>query len=302
MLGSLPDRGGRASGPQSGGCGSSVTAHTDPRGSSDAAESSAARERPLILRVLASDAFIGTVSVLVFVALWEYVGGSELVNPLFTSSPSRILKQAVAFAATGLFVGHIQTSLFELLIGFIAAAVIAVPVSIVAGWSRIAYAVLNPYIGIGYVMPRIALVPLLTLWFGIGLTAKVALVIIMVVFPVMIVVIEGVRKVDADLIRLARAFGAGSGQIFRTIILPASVPYIIAGLKIGYGLGVVGIVVGELYGSTSGLGFVLVSAGAVYNTDLMFVSVFTLVVIGVSGMALLSLIESRFSRWRQTRG
>lgn len=259
-------------------------------------------ERPRVLRMLRSDGFVGTVSVLAFVVLWEYVGGSGLVNPLFTSSPSRILKEAIAFAATGLFVSNIETSLFELLIGFIAAAVIAIPVSIVAGWSRIAYALLNPYIGIGYVMPRIALVPLITLWFGIGLSAKVVLVVIMVVFPVMIVVIEGVRKVDADLIRLARAFGAGSGQIFRTIILPASVPYIIAGLKIGYGLGVVGIVVGELYGSTSGLGFLLVSAGAVYNTDLMFVSVFTLVIIGVTGMALLSLIEARFSRWRQTRG
>jgi NitT/TauT family transport system permease protein len=223
------------------------------------------------------------------------------VNPLFTSSPSRVVREAINFAASGSLWFHAQTSIVELLTGFALAAAVAVPLSIVAGWNRVLYAALNPFIGIGYVMPRIALVPLITLWFGIGLSAKVALVVIMVTFPVMIVVIEGVRKVDADLVRVGRAFGASSANIFLTIILPASVPYVIAGLKIGYGLGVVGVVVGELYGSTSGLGYVLVSAGAVYRTDLLFVAVLALVVIGLVGMAILSWVERIFSSWRPAR-
>lgn len=248
-----------------------------------------------------SDRLIGLVSVLCFLVLWEVAASRGWINPQFLSAPTRIVRAMVQAASDGSLWRHTAVSASELVLGYGLAAAVGIPLGMLAGWYRRFSAVISPFVSGGYITPRIALVPIIILWFGIGPASKIALVFIMAVFAIVIPVAAGMRSLDSNLTRVGRAFGAGDLTMFVTIGLPASVPYIIAGLQLGLGLGLAGVVVGEFYAATAGLGYLIMSTGSTFQTDLMFAAVIVLVVSVGALMAVLGLVERHFSRWRPPR-
>jgi NitT/TauT family transport system permease protein len=241
---------------------------------------------------------LGSLSMLIFLVLWETVVRAGLVNPLFTSSPSRIVAAAADMFADGSIWGHLRVSATEFFSGFALAIVIGVPLGILMGWYSRVNAVLEPFVSALYATPRIALLPLVVIWFGIGLASKVAIVFLGAIFPILVNTITGVRTIDADFIKVARSFGASDRQMFATVALPSSVPMLLTGLRLGLGHALVGIVVGEMYGATQGLGYLIAVAGARFQTDKVMVGIILIAGLGVALTELLRAIERRFERWR----
>jgi ABC-type nitrate/sulfonate/bicarbonate transport system permease component len=247
-------------------------------------------------------ALLGTLSMLVFLSFWEASVAFGWVNPLFTSSPSRIVRTAIEMFADGSILVDMQVSGYEFVVGYGAAIVVGVPLGILMGWYGRVDAVLEPFVSALYATPRIALLPLVMIWFGIGLMSKIAIVFLGAIFPILVNTITGVRTVNADFVKVARSFGSNDWQMFLTVALPSSVPLLLSGLRLGLGHALVGIVVGEMYGATHGLGFLIATAGARFQTDKVMVGIIIIAAAGVAMTELLRLIERRFERWRPSVG
>jgi ABC-type nitrate/sulfonate/bicarbonate transport system permease component len=244
---------------------------------------------------------LGTVAVVLFVVAWEAVVRLGAVNPLFTSSPTRIASTFGQLAHEGRLWTDIRVSGSEFLLGFALAVIVGIPVGLGMGWYRDVSAVLQPFVAALYSTPRIALLPLLIIWLGIGIWSKVAVVFLVAVFQILISTEAGVRAADESLIRTARSFGARERQIFTTIVLPGAVPFLIAGLRLGLGQALIGIVVGELYAATAGIGFEIAVAGETFQTDRVFVGIVILASASILMMWALRRLEMRFESWRPQR-
>ncbi|MCX6048594.1 MAG: ABC transporter permease [Chloroflexi bacterium] len=240
---------------------------------------------------------LGWLTLIAFFALWELAPALGLVKPLFISSPSRIFKAALWLAERGLW-RDIQVSAQEFGIGFGLAVIIGVPLGMLLGWNTPLRAMFNPLISAFHATPRVALLPLLILWLGIGISSKIAIVFLGSIFPILITVMAGMRTLDENLLKCARSFGANDRQIFLTLALPSTVPFIIAGMRLAVGRALIGVVVGELVASTAGIGHMMSIASATFQTDKVFVGILILASAGYSLTELLTWIEAHFERWR----
>lgn len=245
---------------------------------------------------------IGGASAGAFLLAWEGVARSGLVSPIFLSSPTAILAAGTAMWATGELMEHVRVSGAEFALGYLLAVATAVPLGLAIGWyRRLGYA-LDPFLAALYATPRVALIPLVVLWLGIGLWSKAAVVFLGAFFPICINTVAGVKTVSHVFVRVARSFRASDAHLFRTIVFPSSVPFILAGLRLGIGRGLVGVVVGELYGAAAGLGFLIAMAGATFQTDRVFVGIALIAAFGVACNELLARAEARVERWRPPVG
>ena len=242
---------------------------------------------------------LGTGAVILFLAVWQWAGTSGTVNPLFSSSPSRIL---ATFHATPLaqLATDLGVSGGEFLAGFVLAVLVGIPLGILVGWYRPLAGVLEPFITVLNATPRVALLPMLMIWLGIGTSSKIAVVFIGAFLAVLINTTAGVKSLDPALLQVARSFGASSVQLFRTIALPGSVPFILSGMRLGLGHALIGIIVGELYGAKAGIGYRMSIAVNTYQTDKVFMNVMIIAGAGLAFTAALRLIETRFQAWRPT--
>ncbi len=245
---------------------------------------------------------IGTDAVILFLCAWEGSVRWHLVNPLFTSSPSRIVAAFAQEIREGSLGHDIRVSAVEFALGYSMAIVVGIVVGLAMGWYPDVAAALQHFVAALYSTPRIALLPLLIIWLGIGIWSKVAVVFLVAVFQILISTEAGVRAADEGLIRTARSFGANDRQIFTTIVLPGAVPFLIAGLRLGLGQGLVGIVVGELYAATAGIGYQIAVAGETFQTDRVFVGIVILAAAAILFMWLLRQLEMRFESWKPQRG
>ena len=245
---------------------------------------------------------LGIGGLLAFFLIWEYVGTSGLINPLFVSAPSKILRAGIRMIQQGDIWNDLYVSGTEFFIGFALAIVIGIPFGMLLGWYRTVYYIFDPFVSALNATPRIALTPLFIIWFGIGIWSKVALVFLGALFPIVLNTFSGVRTLDELLLRAARSFGANDRQIFKTIVLPGSVPFILSGLRLGLGRALVGIVVGELVAATAGIGYEMAIAGATFQTDKLFVNVLILTAFGVLFTEVLNHVEHRFDAWRPQHG
>ncbi len=245
------------------------------------------------------------------------------INSLFTSAPSKITLSAIRmfcvpppFAQGSIpslcppgikpdLTADIWNGLYvsgsEFLLGFTFAILFGIPFGLLLGWYRKFNYVFEPFVSALNATPRVALTPLLIIWFGIGIWSKVALVFLGGVFPIIINTQSGVRALDELLLRAARSFGARDRQIFTTIALPGSIPFILSGIRVGLGRALVGIVVGELIGATAGIGYLMSIAGATFQTDKLFVGIFIITGFGVLITNLVNRLEHRFDAWRPKR-
>lgn len=244
---------------------------------------------------------IGFVSVLGVLAAWEYVGAREIVNPMFTSSPSLIWKAGQKMFAEGRIWNDMYVSLQEFTLGFGLSILLGIPLGILTGWYRRLNYALDPFISALYATPRIAMLPLLIIWLGIGIESKVAVVFLGAVFPILMSTHVGVRTLDESLLKASRSFGANDRQIFVTIALPGSVPFIITGLRLGVGRALIGVLVGELYAATAGIGYLISVFGNTFQTDKVFVGVLIVCAFGMILMELLKRLETKFDAWRPPR-
>jgi NitT/TauT family transport system permease protein len=160
---------------------------------------------------------------------------------------------------------------------------------------------LEPWIAGLYAAPMIAFAPVVIIWFGVGITSKVAVVFMMVVFPMIINTQAGLESTDRRLLTVARAFCACPARVFTTVSIPSAAPFIVAGMRLAVGRGLVGVVVGELFGSRAGLGNIITTASSVFDMPTLFVAVVTLAISGVVLTYMLRAVEMRLAAWREVQ-
>ena len=246
---------------------------------------------------------LGTLSVGIFLIIWELTGNVfQWINPMFMSSPSLIFKAAVEMFRSGEIYHDLYVSGIEFLGGYFLAAAVAIPFGILVGWYKRMSYVFDPFINAMNATPRVALLPLVIIWLGIGILSKVGIIFLGAVFSILINTRDGVKTTPLNLLNAARSFGASEWMVFKTVVLPSTVPFILTGLRLAVGRALVGVLVGELYAATAGIGFMITVAGATFQTDKVFVGVGIFALSGMIGMELLTKIERRFNRWRPQVG
>jgi ABC-type nitrate/sulfonate/bicarbonate transport system permease component len=248
-------------------------------------------------------AILGSASAIVFLIIWELVGNVfQLINPMFMSAPSLIWKAAVQLFTSGEIYNDLYVSGVELFWGYFLSAIVAIPFGIAIGWyKKVAY-VFDPFVNAMNATPRVALLPLVIIWLGIGILSKIGIIFLGAVFPILINTRDGVKTTPVNLLTAARSFGASEWMLFKTVVLPSTVPFILTGLRLGLGRAIVGVMVGELYAATAGIGFMITVAGATFQTDKVFVGVLIFALTGMFGMELLTRVEKRFNKWRPKVG
>ena len=246
---------------------------------------------------------LGGVAVALFLCAWELTGRTwQLVNPMFMSSPSLIWNAAVQMFGSGEIWNDLRVSGIEFFWGYLLSVAVGVPLGIACGWYKKASYIFDPFINSLYSTPRVALLPLVIIWLGIGIISKVGIIFLGAVFPIMINARDGVKTTPYNLLNAARSFGASEWQLFRCVVLPSTVPFILSGLRLGVGRALVGVMVGELYAATAGIGFMITVAGATFQTDKVFVGVLIFAIAGMISMELLGRLEKRFNKWRPSVG
>jgi NitT/TauT family transport system permease protein len=243
---------------------------------------------------------IGTAAVAIVFALWQGIAFAKLLPPLFLPGPITIGEALIS-----LFTDPRQniwldlgTSGYEVAIGYGGAIVVGLLLGLGMGWyTRFQYA-LDPFVSFFYATPRIVLIPLFIIWFGIDWQSKVAVIFLGALFPIIINTMAGVRNTEASLLRVAKSFGASEALIFRRVVLPGAVPFILTGLRLGVGHALTGVVVAEYIAARHGVGKLISDYGVTFQMPKMFAGVLFIAGTGVLLTWLLQRIENRFQSWR----
>jgi NitT/TauT family transport system permease protein len=241
---------------------------------------------------------LGATGVVLFVLAWEVAARNGLLNPTIASSPSRI---ATAFSAqwqSGELLSDLGVSLREFSLGFGLALVLGVGLGIAMGMSRILEYAVDPFIWFLYSSPLIALYPLIVVWLGYGTLTVIAVTFLLTVVSIVVNTMAGVQSVEPLLVRAVRAFGGTRRAVVMKVILPASVPLILAGIRIGLGRALLGVVLGEMFSSNAGLGFRISFYAARLRTADVFVALLILIVVGISTDQICKQLEARLQAWR----
>jgi NitT/TauT family transport system permease protein len=238
---------------------------------------------------------IRVVSVAIVLALWEWLGNH--IDPVLFTKPSLVAVAAVQMVMSGELWNYLAPSLVVLAIGLSLAAVIGIAVGLVLARFWIADVAFGVYITFLYSIPSVALVPLIVLWTGYETTAKVVILFLFAFFPMAINTYQGVKNVDPKLIEVGRAFRCSEGQLWTNIVLPGALPFIVTGLRLAVGRGLIGMVLADLYTAISGVGYLIVRTASTFQVDRMFVPIMTLGLLGVTLTALLRMVERLVAPW-----
>ena len=244
---------------------------------------------------------LGGISVIVALIAWQTLWSAGKISPLFFTGPSSVVTRFVEEWTNGRLKQDIAYSGLNFAIGVGMAIAVGVVFGVLIGWYKRLAMIVDPFVTTLYSTPRVALVPLVLIWFGIGMWSKVFIVFINAVFPVLINTIGGVRAIDVDLLRAARAYCASDWQIFTTVVVPGAVPFILTGVRQAVSLGLIGVVVGEMFGGSEGIGFMVNYGGQTFQTDTVFLGVAIIAIAGITLTWLAEQLEKRFSRWRPER-
>nr|WP_281720271.1 ABC transporter permease [Nitrosomonas nitrosa] len=241
---------------------------------------------------------LGVAGILLLLIAWEVLVATGQLNPQFSSSPSRVFKAGIGYFGSGSGLEDIKVTALEFAIGFSGAAVIGLGLGLLMGWYRRFEAVIDPIFNFAYTSPRPALFPLFVIWFGIGIESKIALVFVSTIFPVVIATAVGVKTVDRSLLNVAWSFNGSTGQVFRTIVLPSSVPHIVSGIRVGLGHALTAVIFGEMVVANMGIGYSMGVAANNFDTDLVFCGFILVGAFGVTVAELLRRVEKRLETWR----
>jgi ABC-type nitrate/sulfonate/bicarbonate transport system permease component len=247
------------------------------------------RLRPILL---------GALSFAVILGFWQAIVELGIVDPFLVASPSRVASALWDQATAGLLWDNVRASFVELIIGLALATLVGLPLGLAIGWYRRVSLAIEPLVWLQYSAPIIALYPIFTLMFGLGAKAVIAMTFLLTVSPIIINTSRGVRSVDARLLQVTRSFGAGDRQLFAKVILPASLPLVMAGMRLAVGRALIGVAVGELFAGTSGLGWSVSYYGGVLKTTDMLASVIVIGALGVLLTSAVGILERRLDSWR----
>lgn len=238
-------------------------------------------------------------SVLFLIASWELVLTYLFpVDPFFFTKPS-LIGAAFKEQIQGSKLWHdLAVSSQAFLWGFSFAVIVGIPLGLVMGWRRRVEYSLDPFLTALYASPLVALAPLFIIVFGVGVLGKAALVFLLAVFPFIFNTFAGVKSTDALLINVIRSFGGSEKDLYLKVILPSTMPYIIAGARLAIGRGLVGIIVGEFYAASEGIGFAISQAGDTYRLPDMFVGIIILSLIAIILTELMRRLELTLAPWR----
>lgn len=239
----------------------------------------------------------GVLSVVGGLALWELVSRFVIDNALFLAAPSQIAVAIFHLAATGELGHHMAVSSAEFVLGYVIGSVLGIALGLAMAASATVKQALQPWVSGLYATPTVALAPLFILWFGIGIWSKVIVVVTLVLFPAAINTESGLLTTSERLIEMLRSFGATPRQIFFKVSLPSALPFILAGLKLGIGRGLIGVFVAELSGSRAGLGRLISQSSDAFNMPELFAGVVVLAVAGIVMTAGFNRLEARLVPW-----
>jgi ABC-type nitrate/sulfonate/bicarbonate transport system permease component len=259
------------------------------------------RSRPPFLRqVLAGqyDNLVRCLSLAVTLIVWEWYGRG--VDPVFLSYPTAILAAVPAMLATGELQKAFLSSIIGLSVGLGLAVVFGTLLGLLMGRYRFVDQLFDVQINALYATPNVALIPLLILWFGLGLTSKIVIIFLAGFFPIIVNTYSGVRNVSRGMVEVALAEGANEAQIFSKIVVPASLPFITTGIRLAMGRAVVAMVVAELFTAITGLGGAIINYGNAFRTDKLFVIIILLALIGVSLTEGVRWLERWLAPWKET--
>lgn len=229
-----------------------------------------------------------------FLVAWQLVVLAGNLQPSILPPPLRVAERFVEAFAEGTMQPHLAATLTEIAWGFGVGAVLALIAGYAMARSRFAERILSPYIVAAQAIPILALAPLLTIWFGIGLTSKVIICALIVFFPIAVATMVGIRSVDPRLLELGRSLRATRRQILWTIEIPAALPSILGGIRVGVTLSVIGAIVAEWAGPSRGLGVLInIARGSLFDIPLVFATLLTIALVGVGLYLIVVLVERR---------
>ena len=238
-------------------------------------------------------------ALLLFLGLWELIVRLGDYPPFILPSPGRVYAKFLIVSSDGTLWRHTQMTLMEIFGGLALGLPTATLLGYILAKSRLVERVLLPYIVASQSIPIVSLAPLLVIWFGFGSLSKILVCALTLFFPVLINTIVGIRSAERDLVDLMRSLEATRWQVFTMLEVPAALPVLLGGLKVGVTLSVIGAVVGEFVGADRGLGFLVNLARGLFDTPLMFVALFTLVAIAVSLYAAVTVLEGLLLSWKR---
>jgi NitT/TauT family transport system permease protein len=266
------------------------------------AESLAAPARSLWRQI--EPAALGVGSIVLLLVIWEALPHLVTLSAgtrMYFTTPSRVGATLWNMMVTGTLWAPLGVSAAGFGVGLLLSIAVGLPLGVLLGRSRTLNAMFDPFITAFNATPRLVFLPLLMLWFGLGVWSKVVIVFIGALFPILINTYEGVRNADRVLINVVRSFGASEWDVARLVVVPNALPYIIAGLRLAIGRAVLGVVVAEFFGAEHGLGVVMVQAASRYQVDVVFAGLVVFAVLSLAMTGLVQLLEDRLSRWRPQR-
>jgi len=234
-------------------------------------------------------------SLTIVLAAWQWFGAE--INPALFTTPSAIAQAAVGMIASGELWAYLWPSLVVLAIGLVLASLVGIALGLLLARYWVIDVAFGVYITFLYSIPTVALVPLIVLWAGYETTAKVIILFLFAFFPMAINTYQGVKNVDPRLIEVGRSFRCSERQLWTNIVLPGALPFILTGLRLAVGRGLIGMVLADLYTAVSGIGYLIARAAGTYQVDKMFVPIVTLGILGVVLTALLRVMEVRLAPW-----
>ena len=242
-------------------------------------------------------ATIRLASLAVVLIAWELYGRS--VNPILFTYPTAITASFLELASTGELWSYLSQSLQVLIASLVLSVGVGIPVGVLIARFTTLELATDLYVNALYATPMVALVPLIVLWFGFGIPAKVAIVFLFMIFPILINTQQGVKNVDRGLLEVARSFCSTERQLWGDVVLPAALPFIAAGLRLAIGRGLVGMVIAEFYTSIAGLGYMIVRYANAFDTAKLFVPIVVLMVMGVFLVQTARALERRIAPWQR---
>ncbi len=244
------------------------------------------------------DRLVRTTSYILALAIWEITG--RVVGPLFLAGPSQVVISLVEVTLSGELPLALLVSLQAFFVGYVFAVLVGIPLGMLMGRFESVERFFEPYISAFFVTPVSAFVPMIIIWFGIGIEARVTVVFSFCFFDVVINTFNGVRDVRYELVEPVRSLGATQRQIFQKVILPAAAPFVMSGIRLGLGRAIRGMVIAELLLATTGLGGMIVTYSAVFRTDVIFAVIIVIVVLGVGSVRILKGLESWLFPWKES--
>jgi NitT/TauT family transport system permease protein len=241
--------------------------------------------------------------VVVVVGGWEALVRLRGIPPIYLPAPSAIAHELARMSADGTIALHLGVTLLRIVTGFLVAAVAGVGLGLLMGMSRLVARVADLWIAALYPLPKISLIPLLIIWLGTGESYKIAISAVTAFFPIVMSTYAGVRQVDRGLAKAAQDLGADWRQIQLKVIVPAAIPSIFAGLQLGMGVTIILVVAAEMIGgsSQSGMGYLLISAGQVMDTEKVFASLVVMALMGAMILKLQQWSDGKLAPWAAHR-